>query len=574
MKPSNYDKYPATALRGSIWQGWNSIAQQVASTEPKTIAIDCYTGVDLDSIRQAFSTQAPDLIITTESLLKPESYVRAFTQRYVTADAIFGFMNRLSIAEFFDLDLLTKAREQVAQCMGVAVVYGPGAALVAPDGLLLYADMPRWELQMRQRRAEVHGLGVDDRNESPASQYKRGFFVDWRVLDRHKKSMLTRIDYWIDTTVNSEPKMISGSLMLLGLNATAQRPFRVVPFFDPGPWGGQWMKEMLDLPRDKANYAWCFDCVPEENSLMFDVEGVRFEMPSLNLVLYRAKELLGERVWSRFGDEFPIRFDFLDTVGGGNLSLQVHPTTQYIRDTFGMAYTQEESYYMLDVDDSASVYLGVKNSSDASQIIEALEAAQSGDQPFDADRYINRFAVRKHDHILIPPGTIHCSGSGGMILEISATPFIFTFKLWDWGRLGLDGKPRPINIAHGANVIDWERDTDYCLRELINRFETIDQGDGWIEERTGLHANEFIETRRHTFTTAVNHDTTKTGVNVLNLVEGSAAVVSSPTAAFEPFTVHYVETFIIPAAIGRYTISPVVEGEKCATLKAFVRTNA
>ena len=66
------------------------------------------------------------------------------------------------------------------------------------------------------------------------------------------------------------------------------------------------------------------------------------------------------------------------------------------------------------------------------------------------------------------------------------------------------------------------------------------------------------------------HDTNG-GVNVLNLVEGSAAVVESPTGAFEPFTVHYAETFIIPAAVGKYTIRPAAIGEKCATVKAYVR---
>ena len=61
---------------------------------------------------------------------------------------------------------------------------------------------------------------------------------------------------------------------------------------------------------------------------------------------------------------------------------------------------------------------------------------------------------------------------------------------------------------------------------------------------------------------------------MLNLVEGEEAIVESPTAAFEPFTVHYAETFIVPAAVGAYTIRPFgrSEGKSCATVKAFVRT--
>ena len=88
-----------------------------------------------------------------------------------------------------------------------------------------------------------------------------------------------------------------------------------------------------------------------------------FELPSVDLVLLKSKELLGEPVEARFGKDFPIRFDFLDTMGGGNLSLQVHPTTQFIRDSFGMYYTQDESYYMVDAEEDAVVYLGSEDRS-------------------------------------------------------------------------------------------------------------------------------------------------------------------------------------------------------------------
>jgi hypothetical protein len=145
--------------------------------------------------------------------------------------------------------------------------------------------------------------------------------------------------------------------------------------------------------------------------------------------------------------------------------------------------------------------------------------------------------------------------------------------------MGLDGKPRPINIAHGRANILWERDEDYARQRLINRISEVACGEGWREEHTGLHEAEFIETRRHWFTASTSHHTggEPTGsVNVLNLVEGEEAVVESPEGLFEPFVVHYAETFIVPAAVGAYRIRPArnVQGRDHATIKAFVRCNA
>ena len=296
------------------------------------------------------------------------------------------------------------------------------------------------------------------------------------------------------------------------------------------------------------------------------------EIPSVDLVFYQPKQLLGENVYARFGAEFPIRFDFLDTMDGGNLSLQVHPLTEYIREKFGMFYTQDESYYMLDVKEDACVYLGLKENVDPESMISELEAAQEGGASFDADKHVERWAVKKHDHVLIPAGTVHCSGKNSMVLEISATPYIFTFKLWDWGRLGMDGLPRPINIGHGKENIDWDRTTNWVAEKLLNRVDKIAEGPGWREERTGLYETEFIETRRHWFSQKVEHDTAG-NLNVLNLVEGREVIVESESGAFEAFVVHYAETFIVPARVGKYSVRPYGEsaGKECATIKAFVR---
>jgi mannose-6-phosphate isomerase class I len=236
-----------------------------------------------------------------------------------------------------------------------------------------------------------------------------------------------------------------------------------------------------------------------------------------------------------------------------------------------VTYTQDESYYMLDSGEGACVYLGLKESINRAAMIRDLRAAQNGGPAFPANHYVNRWPAKKHDHFLIPAGTVHCSGRNSMVLEISATPYIFTFKLWDWGRLGLDGQPRPIHLDQGICNIQWDRTTHWVERGLINRVTEVSRGNGWKEERTGLHAFEFIETRRHWFTGTVPHDT-HDGVNVLNLVEGSEVIVESPSHRFDPFTVHYAETFIVPAAAGRYTVRPSTPSKQCATIKAFVRT--
>ncbi|MFN2615035.1 MAG: class I mannose-6-phosphate isomerase, partial [Actinomycetota bacterium] len=356
------------------------------------------------------------------------------------------------------------------------------------------------------------------------------------------------------------------------LREAAARPFRLVPYFDPAPWGGQWMKRVCDLDPSVPNYGWCFDCVPEENSLLLDFGGTHVEIPSMNLIWRHPEEVLGHAVYGRFGDEFPIRFDFLDTVEGSNLSLQVHPLTEYIHERFGMHFTQDESYYILDAEPEATVYLGVQEGIDRDAMLDDLRRAERGEISFPAERYVNRFPARPHDHFLIPAGTIHCS-SRCMVLEISATPYIFTFKLWDWDRPGLDGLPRPVHVSHGANVIRWERDTSYARAHLIDQITPIASGDGWREERTGLHEAEFIETRRRWFTRAAPHRG-HGGVSVLNLVHGEEAIVRSPDDAFEPFVVHYAETFVVPAAAGPFTVEPHGRGAgtECATIEAYVRT--
>lgn len=591
VRKTNYDRFPSVRIPGSVgeaWRGWtdvgirlrNEVDKALVQTRSPVLAIECYPGVFEDEIRSGLrSSLEPATWMETRTAMHSQDAIDSMLAAEIGGDdPVFGRMTRHSLRDFFRPDGIAAIQAVLTRMKGPVVIIGPGATMIAPDPtIFVYADLARWVAQTRQRRNESSNLGVENRILKASLKYKRAFFVDWRVCDRWKRETLERWDFLLDTCTPGDPKLVSAAGFRRALGHCVTRPFRVVPFFDPGPWGGQWMKEAFGLDRSIENYAWGFDCVPEENSLALQLGDIDVEVPAIDLVFAQPRALLGEPVFERFGAEFPIRFDLLDTMGGGNLSFQVHPLTGYIREHFGMNYTQDESYYLLEANPGAVVYLGRKNDTGFEDMIADLEAARQGKKAFDDERFAARFPARKHDHFLIPAGTLHCSGAGSVVLEISATPYIFTFKLWDWGRLGLDGRPRPINIEHGKANIQWDRDEAYAAARLINQVRTVGSGTGWREERTGLHEAEFIETRRHWFTGKVSHDTGGElcgGVNVLNLVQGDEVTVESPDSAFAPFNVHFAETFIVPAAVGPYTIRPSnpAVGDEFATIKAYIRT--
>ncbi len=576
----------AAIVRGAAaWQSAALAAEERATDHPALLLIDTYPGADLPAILRDLSDALPDWdIADVEDTARPMTEIDALIAPTLTDDRVFGVLSHATLTDFYDDAALDALAERIDASATPTVVVGWGAALVAERSARAAAtvlvDMARWELQQRHR-AGATNWRCDNGGEDTLRKYKRGFFVEWRVADRHKRTLFPSVDFVADGNAISPSRpgpdhpdfgMIDGDAFRDTLRRATRRPFRVVPFFDPGVWGGQWMKSVIGLDPAQPNYAWCFDCVPEENSLLVEGEGGVMELPALDLVLSQPRELLGEKTFARFGAEFPIRFDFLDTMEGGNLSLQVHPLTDYIQNTFGMHYTQDESYYLLDADDDALVYLGTKEGIDRDAMLRDLRIAQEGSRPFPTDEYINSFPARKHDHFAIPAGTVHCSGANSMVLEISATPFIFTFKLWDWGRVGLDGIPRPVHLDHGAKNIQWERDTTWVRENLIDQTVELRRDDDVVEERTGLHELEFIETRRHWFEQRATHDTAGT-VNVLNLVEGDEVRVVSPTAAFAPFVVHYAETFVVPAEVGAYVIerTEASQSARFATVKAFVR---
>lgn len=571
-KYNNYDLHPAKKIPGfdtQAWEGSHDVAEELKrkaealleNRKRVVLCLDSYPGVDQEALLRLARGLMPVRLFDMEDYAKEEKVLEEELQDFITEDRVFGVICHKKLEDLFEPEKLRRGKEALNNVHeGLVVIAGVGSGLLHSGDIYVYCNITRWEIQLRYRRGMANWHCTN--HDAPTlAKYKRGFFIEWRLADRYKKERYELFDYMLESENPERVKMITGDAFRASLDYMSREPFRLEPYFDPGVWGGHWMQTEFGLDPDQENFAWSFDGVPEENSINLMFGSVCVKIPAIDLVLYRPKELLGERVHGRFGAEFPIRFDLLDTMGGGNLSLQVHPLTEYIQENFGMHYTQDESYYLLDAaeEEETYVYLGVKNGVNPEAMARDLRRAETGEIQFPAERYVNKVPVKKHDHVLIPAGTIHCSGRNTMVLEISATPYIFTFKLWDWGRVGLDGVPRPIHIEHGLKNIQWNRDTDWIYQNIVHQEETIYEDGVCKTERTGLHDREFIDTFRYTLTeprTVYNDDS----VHMMNLVDGACARIESIDGSFGPFEIHYAETAIVPARAGAYRIVPV-DGE-------------
>lgn len=563
---SEYDRNPIIKLNTElheIVEGSTKIINALSHIKKGIICFETYPGVDLDVLyKEIIYKLKPKRIINIENYTKTESEINAMLDHHLTDDRVFGKYSLHQIKDFYNQEILDKLSQEI-DLEDLTIVYGFGASQIKFNHLVM-VGLTRWEIQLRFRQGATN-FKTSNSTEDVLRKYKRGYFIEWRVADRIKDRYMKDADYVMDYTNLSNPSLVTGKTYRYILDEVVSRPFRMIPYFDPGVWGGQWMKEVCDLDPNKQNFAWSFDGVPEENSIKVQINDHMMELPAQDIVQFRPRALMGDRVHARFGKHFPIRFDLLDTFEGGNLSLQVHPLTEYIQENFGMSYTQDESYYILDAKDDGKVYLGFKKDVDKEAFKKDLIKSQQGDILFDAEKYVNVFPAKKHDHFLIPAGTIHCSGRNTMVLEISACVYIFTFKLWDWGRLGLDGKPRPVHLEHGFNNVQYDRDTDFVKKHLINHIEKIDD----TREKTGLHEREFLETVRYNFKDEAVLKTNGS-IHVGNLVDGSKMQLESLDGSFEPYKIHYAETFLMPEKIQQVKFKCLDEAG-CTVITASVR---
>lgn len=574
-----YNRFPAFSLkRGAIQKGCELLVQRLGENSRKRtfiVSLEGYHGIDWDALVNKLDPAATGMKMKhfgMNKYLKPESEIDRIIEPFLGGDdPLFGKRFPLGINVFFDPVKLDELRTELLLMKDsdekqVIIISGTGSSLIELYDELWYADIPKDVIQLRARQEGLKNIG-GERELSFGDYYKRAYFVDWPALNRTKMRLLPSVDVFIDGQNADDPVWMDGEDFRDAVREVSENPFRVRPWFMPGPWGGKFLQGHMDLDPEQPNFAWSYELIVPENSVVLEKDNRRIEWSFDTIMYLENNNILGNEAARLFKYEWPIRLDYLDTVDGGNLSTQCHPRPEYIRRNFGESFTQDETYYITNCKPGARVYLGLTDSCDPDEFKNALERSQKDGSEVDIDKYVYSVESEPHGLYLIPNGTVHCSGRGNLVLEISATPYIFTFKIYDYLRKDLNGALRTLNVERAWDNMYFHRRSEYVGKNLIPSPRLIRDEAGRKEYVLSDSPHFFYNIHRVEFENEFQYETGGKAFAV-NLVEGESVEVISHSG--HKTILNYLESMVIPAATKRFTVVNR-KNRPCKMVLVFIR---
>ena len=314
------------------------------------------------------------------------------------------------------------------------------------------------------------------------------------------------------------------------MSANIQYPLLLKPVIKDYLWGGTRLKTEFGFETDKeiAAEGWMLSCHKDGNSVVADGE-----FAGLTLAQYIEKEgksVLGTNC-EKF-ENFPILIKLIDAKD--NLSVQVHPNNEYAQRVEG-EYGKTEMWYVVDCDEGASLLYGFKHNITKEEFRERIENNTLLE-------VTNSVPVKKGDVFFIEAGTLHAIGKGILIAEIQQNSNT-TYRIYDYGRVGADGKPRQLHIDKAVDV------TNLCPAKPYPQSEPVDMG-GWTKKRLAKCEYFTVDVINVDTSAALEADKSSF-VNIL-VLDGGCVLSSEGNDAVE---LKKGDSVFIPAGLGKFELT-------------------
>lgn len=528
----------------ACWEGWEAIgieldrAVKALNKNKVVIAVDCfqgtYTDINLNALKASLT---PDASCQAKDLYRSEREVRNLVSKDLNTTTGIAKVSTHSIEDYFDPEKLESIRTNMNLLeSGVILIHGTGASKVLKADIVIYSDISRWEIFQRFRRNDISNLGVSNKTDHFNDQYRWGYFIDWRICDKIKKQLIGSCQYFLEANNWQKPKLANGDVMRAGFDQATRQPIFMAPFFDPELWDQQ---SIHDLKQE--DFEWGFNCDIEEDNVLLRISNSLFETPAINLVYYQASKLLGDSVYRKFGSDVPVKLNFVDgTEDGNQLSLDIYPGADHLMDHYGLRYQQVENYYIMNAKRKARMYVNLKESVTEAEFKTALTSGKTND----VTSLLNSINLEKHDHLAIPQETLHSNGNHAIMLHISTAPSIFKSVLFK------DKSAQPELTSRNETLIS--EVARHKRKKVVKNNFHINNGP-LHEELLSPDENSQMCLSRIWFDKELIQEIN--GVfQIYNLIEGSEIIVEGFQKEFKPFTVHYAETFFIPAGVSKFVI--------------------
>lgn len=318
-------------------------------------------------------------------------------------------------------------------------------------------------------------------------------------------------------------------------------PFKLKPVYKNYIWGGRSLEKYKDdLPDGIVAESWEVSCHPDGPSVVANGDYSGRTLPDVFKMFGRA--IAGNALSQSDADRFPLLLKLIDA--NEKLSVQVHPDDLYAGVHENGEYGKSEGWHIIEASPGAELICGLAPGTSRDIFKKALQNGY-------ADKYLQKISVRAGDSVNIPAGIIHAIGGGILLAEVQQNSNA-TYRVYDYDRVGSDGKKRPLHIVKALDVIDFDAENRSVPSPGLKM--KIDGG-----TRTISLANRYFALELYEINGRISECTLSERFYIYTFFSGKGELDYSGGKV----SLRAGESVLIPASLGAYNISGELTGIRC-----------